>query len=279
MRLPKSMHLLGMFAGVVSTSAVGVGSQLPSQLGQPSAELNLPPQGRLRSNPQWEVSVEFRPPVPDRDPPVSTAGGGVRLVEIPPEENPRLFESDEPLESFCSEWGKTPLTALMPANNRGTTVNARPTLFWYLPKSIARSAELVIVDENRNKVYQTTIAVPSNPGIVQLRLPTTVSLEVGKTYLWELALICEPENRGVDEFVQGEIQRVPLDAALEETLARSDALERAQLYARASIWHETVNTLAQLRNSHPGEWEQLLRSVGLAAISSQPLVPCCTAPD
>ena len=47
MRLPKSMHLLGMFAGVVSTSAVGAGSQLPSLLNQPITELNLPPQEQV----------------------------------------------------------------------------------------------------------------------------------------------------------------------------------------------------------------------------------------
>lgn len=271
MHLPKSAHLLGMFAGVF---LFGEGSQLSSLLSQPLAQTNE----NLQLTPPWEVSVEF-PKTPGRGSPESSAGSGVRLVEIPPQENPQLFESAEPLDSFCSEWGKTPLTALMPANNWGKTISARPTLFWYLPKTISNSAELIVVDENRNKIYQTTFTLPSTPGIAAIRLPPTVSLEVGKTYLWELALICQPGNRGADEFVQGEIQRIPLETALEEAIARSNPLQRAQLYAEAGIWHETLETLARWRNLYPSEWEQLLNSVGLEEITSQPSIECCQAPN
>jgi hypothetical protein len=87
----------------------------------------------------------------------------------------------------------------------GTTVLGSPTLFWYVPETKAESAEFEVVDAQRKNVYLTTLALNGTPGVVNLSLPKTVSLEAGKEYTWQLALVCNPLNRRQDMFVEASL--------------------------------------------------------------------------
>lgn len=217
----------------------------------------LPPQLPLQSYPESQVSIKF-PPTNKRGAPSRTEGGGTRGPS-------------------CTQQGEMPLTVLMPGNNVGTTVAANPTFFLYVPKTPIKSVEFVVVDDKENEVYKSTFALSGAPGIVQLSLPATVSLEIGKNYMWQLALICDPLDRSQDKFIRGFSRRAKLTPALKTELEQAALLEKAKLYAQAKIWHETLTTLAQLRSSRPAEWEELLKSVGLEAIAQAPFVKCCTA--
>ena len=217
----------------------------------------VPPQLPLQSYPESQVSLKF-PPTDERGSPSRTEGGGTRGPS-------------------CTQQGEMPLTVLMPSNNMGTTVAANPTFFWYVPKTPVKSAEFVVFDDKENEVYKTTFALSGAAGIVQLSLPATVSLEIGKNYMWQLALICDPVDRSKDRSIRGFSRRTKLTPALKTKLEQAAPLEQAKLYAQAKIWHETLTTLAQLRSSRPAEWEELLKSVGLEAIAQAPFVKCCTA--
>lgn len=197
---------------------------------------------------EWKVSVEF-PPVPDRGAPDRTAGAGTR--------------------------GAFPLIALSPTNNIVTTVSGNPTLFAYIPKTRAQEAEFAVYDEEGNTVYQEQLALPETSGIVKLSLPEEICLQVGKDYTWEVTMISDPENPDWNPSLQGWIQRTELNPDLEARLEDADPLEKAELYAQASIWSEAINILAQLRDTHPEEWEELLSSVNLGELAQAPLVDCC----
>ena len=67
----------------------------------------------------------------------------------------------------------TYLTALSPQSNVITTVSAQPTLFWYIPKTQAKSAKFVVYDNQGQLFYQTTVALQGIPGVVKLSLPKT----------------------------------------------------------------------------------------------------------
>jgi hypothetical protein len=119
---------------------------------------------------------------------------------------------------------------------------------------------------------------------VKLSLPATVSLETGKDYTWQLALICDPTDRSGDQVVEGLIERTALSSAQKTRLAAAtDPLKQAEVYAQARIWQETIAILAQLRRDRPNDsnvtnaWKELLNSVELPAIATAPLVECCTA--
>lgn len=210
-----------------------------------------------------KVSITF-PPVENRGTLSRTAGGGTRGGD-------------------CLT-GKTPLTALTPTNNIGTTVSGNPTFFWYIPQSEAKSAEFVVTDNQYQEIYATTLALNGTPGVVSLSLPATVSLETGKDYYWYVLLICDPKNREQDMFVEGVVKRTELSLEQKTKLAAAtEPLKQAEMYAQAKIWQETLAILAQLRHDRPNDskvidaWKELLNSVELEAIATEPLVKCCKA--
>jgi hypothetical protein len=173
---------------------------------------------------------------------------------------------------------------LTPTNNVGTTVSANPTLFWYVPQTEAKSAEFVIVDARGNEIYQTALALNGTPGVVQLSLPASVSLETGKDYQWYFGLVCDRGQQSQEAFVRGAIERTELNLEQKTKLAAAkEPLEKAEVYARAKVWQETLMILAQLRSERPNDskitqvWKELLDSVQLEAIATEPLIKCCKA--
>ncbi len=217
-----------------------------------------------------EVSLTYPPVDNNRGTLSRTAGGAQRGVA----------------NSSCIQ-GNTPLTVLAPSNNVITTVSGNPTLFLYVPQTTAKSAQFVVSDAKGNEVYLTSLALTGTPGVVQLSLPSTVSLETGQNYRWGFLLTCNLEN-GSDlpenAFVLGDLKRTDLTSEQKTKLAQAkEPLKQAEVYAEARIWQETLTILAQLRQNRPDDsniskaWEELLDSVGLDAIATAPLVKCCTA--
>lgn len=239
MRSPKLIHLMGILAMVLSPAWVTLSGLSPvraqSQQGELLA-LNFPAAPRNMGGPR------------------STAGGGVR------------GNGNE----SCIE-GESPLTALIPTHDIVKTVTPNPEFFMYVPKNSADSGEFVIVDENGNDVYLSTFELSEAPGVVKLSLPADTDLEMGKVYGWQFSLICDPLDRQVDVFVQGQIQPTELTEEMQTQLDQAQPLDQVQLYVDQSLWNEAVSLLAQFRNSNPTEWQGLLKYVGLESIASEPL--------
>jgi hypothetical protein len=247
---------------------------------------SLPLGLRAQPYPEWKVSLEFPEEQNVGQPEGGSVAGASRLPGCP-EDN---------------QEGKMPLTGLMPirnklnqetrvATNQTLTVAANPTFFVYVPETTAKSAEFLLLDDQDKKVYKTSLKLPtvlssdvssssvSTPGIVKLSLPANVSLETGKTYHWEFQLNCPPDESGDASYiplVEGWIQRTELSSDLKTKIEQATPLEQAKLYAKARIWSEALMLAAQLRSSHPAEWEELLKSVGLNEIAQVPLLECCT---
>jgi hypothetical protein len=167
-----------------------------------------------------------------------------------------------------------------------TTVSAQPTLFWYVPQSPAKSAEFAVYNQQRQIVYQTTLALEGIPGVVKLSLPKTVTLETGKEYSWQLTLNSDPSDESMMDVptVSGKIKRTVLTSAQNSQLATAkQPLKQAEVYAKAGVWQETINILAQLHHDRPGDrdvnaaWKDLLESVELQKFADKPLVECCRA--
>ncbi|MBD2181941.1 DUF928 domain-containing protein [Planktothrix sp. FACHB-1355] len=245
MVVAKSVNRLGSIVKVLSPALLIFTSLSPQLLAQMPSE--------------WKVSLEF-PPADDRGAPERSAGGGTRGPS-------------------CVESGVLPVTALMPTrDNVGTTASTNPTLFFYVPKTIAKSAEFVVVDEQGKEVYLSSFPLAATGGIVKVHIPQSASLQVGKDFVWQFALICDGSDRSKDQFVRGTIRPIELSSDLKQKLQQaSSPLEQAKLFAEARIWNETLAIVAELRNTYPTEWEQLLKSVGLEALAAEPIVDSSTA--
>lgn len=238
-----------------------------------------------------KVSIKF--PRADRvGRPTSTVGGATRGGDTQSTtDTPRETGTQEvvpPLEregrtrragvASCIQ-GDLPLTALTPIDNVVTTVSGNPSLFWYVPPTQARIATFAVFDHERNRVYRTLLPLQSRSGVMKLSLPSTVSLEPGKNYKWQLTLICSAANLQQDVLVEGTIKRAQLTSEQQEQLAQAkQSIDKAQVYADAKVWQETIAILDQLRRERPNDpdiaenWKELLESVELTAIADKPLI-------
>ncbi|NEZ63085.1 DUF928 domain-containing protein [Leptolyngbyaceae cyanobacterium CCMR0082] len=176
------------------------------------------------------------------------------------------------------------LTSLLPHNAIATAFGADtdiPMALWfYIPETGAAAAELTIVNELGDDVYQQTLQLPDTPGTIQIDLPryqadgVTSTFESGNLYYWDFALICDPEDRGDDVLLGGGIQRVDASPTFlaELDAVANDPLAQAELYAAAGAWQETIALAAAMHPQNPNAWTELLTSVDLAAIAEKPIL-------
>jgi hypothetical protein len=196
-----------------------------------------------------------------------------RAVRFPNVGTPRRREGAAVRGSgSCDSTEEQPVPVL-PATEPVLTAAQYPTFFVDLPKSSVKEAELRLLSSNKDQiVYETTVTLPSKPGIVSFSLPadgTLPPLEIGKSYYWQLRVICDPQDRSGDMLVEGPVQRVELSLSLINELKKASPREHPAIYAEAGIWYDALSSLAQLRRSSPNDstiaadWAELLKSVGL----------------
>lgn len=218
----------------------------------------LPTLVEAQPRPKQQVSISF-PRGRDRGAPARSFGTGSR-------------------GPICDdELVRPPLTALMPKNNVGTSVGPNPTVYLYVPETSDKQAEFVLVDlTNRRFLYETTFQLSGTPGIIKLTLPKTVELKPGSHYQWHFGVICDPQDQSKNKVLQGFLERTTLSREQEVQLEEADEpLEQAKVYATAGVWSETLTIIAQLRESNPKAWEELLNSVDLEEIAPNPIFDCC----
>ncbi|MBU7585896.1 MAG: DUF928 domain-containing protein [Nostoc sp. TH1S01] len=211
----------------------------------------------------WQISQAFKPP--KRGDPPPSAGGSTR-------------------GSACLK-GKKKIVSLLPPNKLGLTLAERPTFFWFVPQSTVTTAKFVLLaDKNENSVYETTLTLPKQPGIISFTMPNTApELAVGKTYHWYLTVICNSQDSSTNPWVDGWVERTKAEASLSAVLAKAQPGKLPSIYAEAGIWYEALATSAQLRRSEPKnlrvrmDWWTLLKSVKLTALAFEQFVDCCTS--
>ena len=205
------------------------------------------------------ISLNF-PNTGNRGAPKNSTGGGTR-------------SDDE--TCLTNEDSEPPLATLMPnRENKAKTATDTLTFYTYIPTTTATQGEFVLVDADQNEVYDTQFQLPTTPGIITLTIPTTVALQPGN-YTWSLMVICDSRYRNRDKYVQGSIEYLGSMPELERTIQRKSALEQAQLYAKSSLWFETLDVVAQIKAENPQEWQGLLQSVGLEMFVEIPILDCC----
>ena len=173
------------------------------------------------------------------------------------------------------------LTALMPRSNSGSSVEAHPTFWFYVPYKSGEvaSGEFSLQDEQNNDVYRTNFTLPETPGIVGFSLAGAAPLEVNKKYQWYVKLYCSGQRSSAPVFVRGWVERVALKPELERQLqTASTPRERIAVYAQNGIWYSALNELAKLRRGEPqnatfsNDWAGLLRGVRLENIVEKPIL-------
>jgi hypothetical protein len=211
------------------------------------------------------------------------------MPPLDPDDKPPTLPAG-PRDDCLSGENSPSLIPLLPDLNQkiGLTVSPHPTIFVYIPQTLAETALFVLIDEQRDRIYSQAVPLEGTPGILSITVPEDANipaLEPNRTYSWTLALLC-PTTAGIREaniYVTGRIQRVE-NPELAQQVSQATPQQVPSLYAQAGIWHDTLHTLAQLRRDNPEDtdltayWESLLTDVGLADIAQSPLLPLDSDP-
>ncbi|MGQ4649536.1 DUF928 domain-containing protein [Lyngbya aestuarii] len=226
-------------------------------------------------------TVQFnRPNLSNRGAPGNREQGGSRNGSQCP-----ALEREEAFTALVPRY-KTPESL---ENVWGLTTAASPNFWFYAPyePTEVQVGELILWDEtdensrNHQKIYQGTFTLNNTPGVISLRLPSTVKLERTRNYHWYVSIPVNCNSRYVSVDINGWIEREELETAIPislEPLSRKKVI----IYAKNGFWNDALTLLAQLRANDPenetlaADWAKLLGDVELGHLGQKNIVPCCT---
>ncbi|MEM7555507.1 MAG: DUF928 domain-containing protein [Cyanobacteria bacterium P01_A01_bin.84] len=207
----------------------------------------------------WKISQTFK--TPNRGTPPATAGGATR--------------------GSCAQKAKG-LIPLIPKEKLGLTLKERPTFFWHISESDAKTAEFLLLDDNDDVIYETNLNIPKEQGIFAFTLPEEApGLKINKRYNWYLSVSCSSNESDETMTVAGWVERTKPNLAMRMKLNKFEPKYRSKIYTEAGIWHEAIASVAAQRCSSPDDsnimtnWNKLLTSVGLSKVASEPLNNIC----
>ena len=211
--------------------------------------------------------VLFRPPQDDKKPEERTAGGGSR-------QDTYCLQDATSGNLANSQASQDSLMLLVPPNNFGLTTAERPKLWIDLPATSARQLVLSIREEGTTHHSKTFIPITGDSATIALQ-PSADSprLEVGKTYLWSVVLVCGEKPSPNDPALETWVSRFDTP----QPINQGSALEQAAWYGEQGIWYDALTSLIQARRSQPHNqdliriWTDFLESGGLKEIASEPL--------
>ncbi|MEQ9548327.1 MAG: DUF928 domain-containing protein [Coleofasciculus sp. G3-WIS-01] len=178
----------------------------------------------------------------------STALAG--YVPPPDQKPPTDYTTSSGPRGGCEGDG-IPLTALAPKTHLGATLSTHPTLAWFVPDSTIKPMEFRLYeynDQGKPQPVGQPIQLQSSPGIMMLSLAREqLELTVGKTYLWQVVILCDSDSPSSDLIVSSDMQVVEMPLVLEQKLAQvKPGSEKVELYAGAGFWYDAMGEALQL---------------------------------
>lgn len=165
----------------------------------------------------------------------------------------------------CEGGGTAALTILAPLSHAGQTVSQRPTFVWFVPDANSYPIEFSLFELNgQSKGKQIeTVKLQSSQGVMQLVLPKSKStLAVGKQYIWQVAILCDPNHPSSDLVAEAVIDVVGMPSGLKSALAQTkDPLVRAKLYAEAGFWYDALGETLAARSGTKASMLSLLEDL------------------
>jgi len=176
------------------------------------------------------------------------------------------------------------------------TLSDRPA-FWVYVKSLPAKTPvqftLQTVDQHEltgyREVYNTRLEAKGGTGLLGVRIPKTVpALNVGESYSWKMAIVCDLNKRDADVVIESWVQRLLPEQIqpttdfdpkpLVQKLARASDRDKPTLYAGLGVWQDAVTTLIDLQQKQPQnrelaeDWRNLLVGAQLGDYVSAPVL-------
>lgn len=171
--------------------------------------------------------------------------------------------------------GELALTALASRNYIGRSASQQPTFAWYVPRdSVNRSMKFIVYEQIPNAKPKAIreLSLQSSPGVMKLA-PDNLNLQLGKIYLWQAIIQCDPDNPSGDLVSEGNLEIVAIPSAVQSKLNQaSNQTEKVNIYAEAGFWYDALGeALKQAEASKLGtSGASLLNDLAQAELSSLP---------
>jgi len=170
----------------------------------------------------------------------------------------------------CTQGSLAKIVAIVPDNNLGMTAVDNPSLFFFVPQSTAKSAELMLLSEAGDLLLAQQVPLNGKAGILPVTVDASkVKLQPGQKYQWIFSLTCKPNEPDANPFVTGWIERAELDRNLARVMTTLAPADRLPLLATSQLWNDTLATLVELQQRNPDnpvikqQWQDLLKSAGI----------------
>ncbi|GEM_PF-3934802 len=160
----------------------------------------------------------------------------------------------------CESTEGTPLMILAPFSHIAKTASPSPIFAWFLPtmfQSYPIEFRMYEYDQNKQlKDFGEPILMPSSSGINTFSLPENFpQLTRGKTYLWQVNLICNDNDPSKDILVSTELEVVTMPSNL---ITTNDNLETIENYLNAGLWYDALGLALTNENSQLGTFGTIL---------------------
>lgn len=159
------------------------------------------------------------------------------------------------------------ITSLIPTDHTPTTISAHPN-FLFLVKSVPNlPVRFSLVEPGViESLWKENLTV-NRSGILLVSIPPSVSLDVGKEYVWNLEVVCNPSRPSESWYFRAVITRVPLKPELAQKLAEANSeIEKAVILASNGIWYDAIAISYHTRDEAKANsyFQQLLAQIGLS---------------
>jgi len=144
------------------------------------------------------------------------------------------------------------LFALVP-NHLGLTINAQPTLYWYLSKPAPYPLILTVNHAKQVKpIMETILRTASKPGIHSIPLKAfDITLELDTEYRWFVSMTVNPDSQSKDIVAGGIIKRIAPDRQLVQQLDEAKPEHLTAIYSQAGLWYDALASISNLCESSP----------------------------
>ncbi len=146
-----------------------------------------------------------------------------------------------------------------------------PPLYFY--SQIASTTPLIftLVDFYQPEPLVEKTLIVGQPGLHKIQLPSTIKLEYGKTYGWQLGIPCTNSNN-FHTVLSVRMKKVVVWPRAARQLESTNSLsEKAKIYAEEGIWYEALDLTLKAKNESENYLAQLLESLSIEQI--EPIQP------
>lgn len=176
---------------------------------------------------------------------LTTTSVALAEYQPPPDQKPpSTYTQSTGSRGGCEVNKETSIATLAPQKHIGQTALERPTFAWFVPDSKPYPLEFTLYKYAPGGAIQLAYKtqLKSSPGIMKLSLPQkNPGLVFGQRYIWQVAILCDPNHPSSDVVAKAEIELVKMPSTLaKEMFGVRDTSQKIDLLAKAGLWYDSL---------------------------------------